>query len=204
MKMWGVMVVGMMVAGVVVAGDATAPTCPPPKKLTCKQLLELAPQRCAQGEINAIASKVPCPPQVKCPKCPTVVTHTDCPEVKCSGASGADVERMMQYCRSNPVVANVYVPRDHGVPLVHVGAGYLDGPTGSVGAGWRFINGMDLLANVVYQYQDSHQVDAYALTGYEGRWPQYTPTTYNDESQHHWGVTIGLTIPLDKYYTHKK
>ena len=190
----------IVIALAVLAGSpARSGDCPTPKRLTCPQLKALVADRCEPEPAKACPT-LTCPPV----DCIDYFERVKCPPVTCAGSTAEQVvSSVANYCRENPIIANVYIPRDHGVPIVHVGAGYLDGPTGSVGAGWRFRNGMDLLANAVYQYQDSHAVEGYDQV-MSGKCPKYIPTVYGDDSRHHWGATVDLTIPLDKHYTHRK
>ena len=188
--------------------------CPPPKPLTCKQLTALLPYRCAQGEIDALSSHPAEPPMRQdmgigqCAVCPQA-----CPDTRCTGASTEDVTRAIAAYYREPALVNVYIPRDHGVPLVSGSVGYFAGATIDFGAGWRFRNGWDVIGSATWGNLSGHDTYSYAYgrdpdDGNHGHDEDYAPpsvayTVTDDSHRSTWGGRISLTVPL-RCGTHKR
>ena len=76
------------------------------------------------------------------------------------------------------------------------GIGYLDGPTASVGAGYRFARGIDLVPSIVYHHGHGANIAAFEPVRH-GDCIRYTPVTFND-SHDSTGVMVNVTIPLGR------
>ena len=228
----------LILAAALFVTSAHAADCPPAKALTCAQLQQRLSSRCglavAPVDPDPIVgwrmvttdtgARVATPmrnsdkptteERVAYQARPEAVNPPPCPSVTCEGPSTIEITRTIAaYCHDNAAVANVYVPRDHGVPLLSAGAGYFNGPTVDFGAGWRFQNGMDVIGSAVWGDLASHDTSTYSY----GRDPDdgnhhhdedYNPplpvayTTTDDSHRSTWGGRISLTIPLR--HKHKK